>query len=118
MGMFRKSCSTYVPCNKEAPPPPAPDPTRFKLSEYLIFGQYLLVRVVYPNCTNFEGHKIMLYKGVSIEELTQAKILDPHFQNIKFAPIARFTPTKEGWLLARQLCTLLLVNETVEEKFK
>lgn len=92
-------------CNctcKSTPKLPNPDPRNYKVKKSLKVGKFLVVMVHYPDCTNYEGLKIMLYKDVSVEELIDQKTLDHHFaENKKFhSPIARFEPTREGWLMA------------------
>ena len=83
---------------------PNPDPKRFEILTHLslVCGLYLVVRIRYEGCTTFEGEKILVYRGVSFENLKCQGSLDPHFsENTKFhSPIARFVPTTEGWDMA------------------
>lgn len=60
----------------------------------------------YPNCTNYEGLKIMVYDGEIKGYIMNAKILDPHFCDHKecISPVARFEPTKRGWEMAINFC--------------
>lgn len=55
---------------------------------------YLLVKIHYNECKNFEGNKILLFKNLSIEELLSMNDIDPHFSNKNGnkSPIARFEP--------------------------
>lgn len=78
---------------------PNPNPLRFSIKTGLMYGNYTLVKVNYPDCTNYEGNKILLYKGVDLKTLKKQKYLDPHFSNNEnfFSPIARFEPTEFGW---------------------
>jgi len=63
---------------------------------------FLIAEVQYPNCTNFEGKKILVFKGMTIRELATLDELDPHFyEDSKL--IARFVPTCEGMSMARSL---------------
>ena len=50
--------------------------------------------------------EILVFKNVDLEDLMNQKKIDPHFSENKkyFSPIARFTPTEEGWNLAVVLC--------------
>ncbi len=84
---------------------PNPDPKNFEIVRSERHGSFLLVEVIYPDCTNYEGRKILLYEGVTLERLMDQGSIDPHFsENPNFAsPIARFVPTEEGWDMARQV---------------
>jgi hypothetical protein len=106
MGMFpKKSCIS----SPYAVPDSAPNPDNFKLVREwvttrdwssLVKDLRLVVEVHYPDAKNFEGRKVMVYAGVSsfaaIVEKNLGR-LDPHFADHKYAPIARFPPTQEGW---------------------
>lgn len=61
------------------------------------------VKVKYPNATNYEGNKVLVYEQVSPATLYDTTHLDPHFSEEGLAPIARFEPTKKGWRLAQDL---------------
>lgn len=104
MGFKLFSSSTYDSDIKN----PNPNPENFQILKSKIIGRYILLSVNYPDCTNFEGDKILLYKDVNINTLLEQKSLDPHFSNntLLHSPIARFKPTKEGWELAEKLCYL------------
>lgn len=80
-------------------PLPNPKPDNFKLGYVKQKGNYLIALVEYPDCTNFEGVKLMVFCGLTHEELLAVKTLDPHFSDkvSKFSPIARFRPTVAGW---------------------
>ena len=97
---FYKSCSVYP---AQTPGAPNPDPARFKILRVQEFPGYITVaKVHYPDARNYEGVKIMVYRGVTIEQLQQAERLDPHFSPdpTELSPTARFEPTEEGWLSA------------------
>ena len=76
---------------------PNPDPSNFILKKHTELGQYLVVWVNYPDCTNYEGNKILVFKGVSAAQIVKRKKIDPHFTTGTQAPIARFEPTQRGW---------------------
>jgi hypothetical protein len=82
---------------------PNPDPKNFRIRRSEQIGRMLLIEVNYPDCTNYEGNKILLYKDVTMDQLERQGSIDPHFsENVKFAsPIARFVPTEEGWMWAK-----------------
>jgi hypothetical protein len=68
-------------------------------------GRYLLVQVRYPDCTNYEGNKILLYENCTVNQLVAQGSLDPHFsENTDYhTPVARFAPTNEWWGRAKKM---------------
>jgi hypothetical protein len=97
MGVWKPgfaSCSN----NAEAP---APNPKNFKIlnTTHRPRGQVLVVE--YPDCTNYEGRKVLVYK--TSDFLDTKKELDPHFQKGKLSPFARFEPTPAGIAAAIKL---------------
>lgn len=80
-----------------------PDPLNYKILSSFESGDYLILEIKYLNCTNYEGKKILVYKGVTLLELFNQKYLDPHFSNSEIYkhPIARFVPTDEGLAMAK-----------------
>lgn len=88
------------------PAPTDPDPKTFKIETIEMVGNYTIAVITYPNCTNFEGRKVLVYAGDAIEKLNNARELDPHFLNSGLSPIARFQPTEQGISMARALCGL------------
>lgn len=85
-----------------------PDPKNFVIEKAERIGKYVIVLLSYPDCTNFEGKKILVYRDVTLAKVRKAKSLDPHFCSSKrhISPIARFVPTDEGWELASKFCML------------
>lgn len=83
-------------------PLPNPDPNNWKLKRQYELGEWLVVEILYPDCTNYEGRKILVYRGVSLGELIDQRTIDPHFSDNKdfHSPIARFVPTVTGWDMA------------------
>jgi hypothetical protein len=125
MGMFKKSSGSIYEANKgdcliKLCPPvkdtklPNPNPENFKIIASLCCEDFLIVRVNYPDCTNFEGDKILVYQGdITAEDLAKRKTLDPHFHdNPKHpSPIARFEPTEEGWRMAKIFVLAMSIPE-------
>jgi hypothetical protein len=77
-----------------------PDPSRFTILDWAVSGSILVVKVKYPDAKNYEGIKIMVYKGFHDTEALRRAVsnrLDPHFSQSGVSPIARFEPTDEGW---------------------
>jgi hypothetical protein len=85
---------------------PNPQPHRYKILKALRVRNYLIVKIKYLDCTNYEGVKILVYQGIRLADLKKQKLIDPHFsENKKYnSPIARFEPTEKGWRLALKLC--------------
>ena len=84
-------------------PAPNPDPSRWVLIEKLQYTNAYVLKVKYKDCTNFEGIKIMVYKG----QYRHKEYLDPHFQELTKGPIARFEPSREGYEMAIKLAKSL-----------
>ena len=86
-----------------------PNPQRFEILRVAKQGTFLIVEVRYPDCTNYEGRKILLFKGNMTEaKLRRLESLDPHFTNNSqvAAPVARFEPTPNGWDMAIRLASV------------
>lgn len=106
MGIYLgRSRSTYERCDKPSKQtnPRNPDPHKYEIIDSISINNFLIVIIKYPNCTNYEGKKILVYRNCTIEQLkNQAEGIDPHFCRKKYpkSPIARFEPTKEGAKMA------------------
>lgn len=80
-----------------------PDPANWKIIEAKEHGKYLVLKIKYPDCTNYEGNKILVFEGARLIDVVNQKKIDPHFfpTNSQFkSPIARFEPTDRGWKMA------------------
>lgn len=90
--------------------PGMPDPKRFVVEETLQVGRFLIAQVQYPDATNFEGRKIMVFRDVDATALWDQAALDPHFCDSPdhLAPIVRFIPTTEGFNMAMTFCRALM----------
>lgn len=87
--------------------PGTPDAERFHVVRAEPVGGNLVVEVEYPNCAKcaYEGHKVMVFLGVTLQEAIRWRVIDPHFRppsarGFKEAPspAARFPATTEGWV--------------------
>lgn len=113
MGMFSKSCNSYgsscasfgsrKSCLGSAVFAPAPNPLKWELLEKFAYDHGYVLIVKYPDCTNFEGVKCMVYEGW----FSSSDVLDPHFQEDSKGPIARFKPDAEGIAMAKRLAQSL-----------
>lgn len=83
-----------------------PDPANYHVLRMAEVGPFLLIELQYLDCTNYEGKKILVFRGVTPVQLMNQRLIDPHFSNSdKYAsPIARFVPTDEGWEMAEKFC--------------
>jgi len=86
-----------------------PDPNNYTIIESFEDNGYLLIKIKYLDCTNYEGNKVLLFKNCTLDELINQKTIDPHFsENNEYkSPIARFTPTENGWNNALLLISLM-----------
>ncbi len=95
-----KSCgSGYVPTG----PAPNPNPSRWTLLNVDQFDHGYVLTVRYHDCTNWEGVKVMVYRGKYVHQGQ----LDPHFTSSPDSPVARFKPDVEGLTWARSLAKSL-----------
>jgi hypothetical protein len=106
IGISKCSCGSAY---NNTPELPNPDPSNFNIAKIEQVGAYVLVKINYPDCTNFEGWKILLLRG-SEHEVRELRKIDPHFCDKCDGPwlVARFEPTMEGWTLARRLADTLI----------
>jgi hypothetical protein len=91
----------------DAPTTGNPDPRKFTILKSQQYGpHFCVIKIQYPNCTNYEGVKILVFKELLAHVLT-SEMIDPHFmENSKRpSPIARFQPTDEGWADALSYCS-------------
>lgn len=105
MGMFRKNCCLYsTNTTIEAT---APNPREFSILESFQVGTTVVTWIKYPNCTNYEGNKVVVFKNTTIKNLERRKEIDPHFSSEVNSPFARFEPTLNGLKAAITLAELL-----------
>jgi hypothetical protein len=104
---------------------PNPNPMNYQILKSEQVGHALVVMIQYPDCTNFEGKKICVFR-CTLEQLMDQKAIDPHFcddgtQTVPFidddevsviCPYARFKPTKYGWEMAMVIANK--INEDYE----
>lgn len=102
---------TYKPVSGNSVPEiklPNPDPSNYRILQNEKIGDFLILMVNYPDCKNYEGNKILVFQYVTLSELTDQKLIDPHFSSnpLMYSPIARFEPSKKGWEMATKFCSL------------
>jgi len=81
---------------------PNPDPRNFKILKIVECGNYVILKLKYPDCTNYEGQKLIVFKDTLINVVNCHEI-DPHFSK-GGTIVARLVPTDEGWAMAEALC--------------
>lgn len=83
-----------------------PDPSNYTILKSKKVGRFLVVKIHYPDCNNYEGKKILVFENISVRTLKNQKHLDPHFCDhiSHISPIARFVPSDNGWKYALQFC--------------
>ena len=88
---------------------PNPNPFNWIINRSYQEGRFLFIDITYPDCTNYEGRKIMLYEDATIVDLRRQKCIDPHFSSNKrsYTPIDRFEPTEYGWKMGQDLIKII-----------
>jgi hypothetical protein len=114
MGLFKKvSTCQHDACNETSVKSNKrivqgdnnPDPYNFSIQKYLSIGRFVIAKINYPNCTNYEGNKILIFENLDVKTLLKQHHIDPHFCNTGCtSPIARFKPTDDGWNMAVIFC--------------
>jgi hypothetical protein len=113
MGLGKASYSSYdkpkVETVEKSIVPPNPNPKNFIILSSVSINGNLAVMVIYPDCTTYEGKKVLVYENCGLGQLLKQKSVDPHFsENEEFiSPFARFEPTKKGWKAALNLAEFL-----------
>lgn len=90
---------------------PNPDPSRYEIIQRVEEGIFTILLVRYLDCTNYDGKKILVYRGMAGRCLNGTQRLDPHFAERGASPIARFIPTSEGWHMAKLFCLVAQPQE-------
>jgi hypothetical protein len=99
------------------PAPTDPDPKKFIIKELTQIGHYVIAKVNYPNCTTFDGNKILVFEHATTNGVRVMSIIDPHFTERRSSPIARFSATERGELLAKRFCETATKIIDLEETF-
>lgn len=80
-----------------------PNPKNYKIIKAEEVNGNLVIMINYPDCTNYEGNKILVYRHTRLTTIVNMVDIDPHFSENKLGPIARFEPTQLGWIMAIRL---------------
>ncbi len=82
-----------------------PNPKVFVIENTEQVGKYVVAKICYPNCKNYEGRKILVFENIKEEKIYSLKVIDPHFcDGDHISPMARFEPTEKGWKHAITFC--------------
>lgn len=82
-----------------------PQPDKWEYIQHYVAGEYIALELKYIGCTNYEGRKILVCRCKERDFMFKKPNIDPHFcdkPNNTIHPIARFEPTKSGWLDAKE----------------
>jgi len=78
-----------------------PNSYRWKILREKIVDGMIVVEIRYLDCHNYSGKKILVYHDYKkFQELKSKGVLDPHFLETAYSPMARFEPTDKGWKMA------------------
>lgn len=104
--IYHMGCNFLFSGSRETP---NPDPKNYKILKWIPVGDMLIIMVEYPDSTNYEGKKVLVFKDIDYIELTKQKFIDPHFSDKTDGvyPIARFEPTKRGFKWAEKFCRII-----------
>jgi len=80
--------------------PGDPNPYRFEIIDVHDCDGAIVAIVKYPDCTTYEGVKVLVYEDAAAFERVRGGPMDPHFLPGASSPLARFAPTLRGIELA------------------
>lgn len=99
----RSQCAVPTDTESRRAPLTNPNPRNFEILRHDQVAGWTVVEVCYPDATNYEGRKVMVFHSV-FSDIAALKSLDPHFcDDGHLAPFARFEPTERGWRAAQAL---------------
>lgn len=86
-----------------------PNPSNYTILSSKEKDGHLILMLSYPDCTNYEGKKILVFENCTLADIKKQRLIDPHFSTTKgyYSPIARFEPTPRGWRMAENLVDFL-----------
>lgn len=88
-----------------------PNPSSFIIKRHIEQYGHTIIWINYPNCKNYEGDKIILFKNTTFQQIEALTEIDPHFTELDtIKPFARFEPTKEGWKIVQLLLNHINLN--------
>lgn len=100
----------------------SPDHSKFEIIRTERNGKFLIVELKYLDYHNYDGHKIIVFEDLTLQQLLELKDIDPHFNDNRLGYkhtlkiVARFIPSIYGWYLARKMCHSVLLASYTEER--
>ena len=85
--------STATPTTETAP---NPNPYRFDIIKIQEFDRHTVAWIRYPDCSTFEGIKVLVFAGNCASKIQSSDRIDPHFTKDRPTLIARFRPDQAG----------------------
>lgn len=79
--------------------PPNPNPSNFVIERTWSMrknSKYLLAQIHYPDCTTYEGRKLIIFKNMTCKELKSSTKINPHFTE-EGKVFMRVIPTMNGF---------------------
>jgi hypothetical protein len=76
-----------------------PNSANYKIERAEVYNNNTVVQVRYPDCPDFNGKKILVFRGYQMVVLMNTNRLDPQF-SLTSNLIAQFLPTDDGWAMA------------------
>ncbi len=90
---FSDNCIPTIPTKV-----PFPNPHKFDIKAVRSIDSMLVCWINYPDSKTFYGNKVLVFDGMTEQELRQRKEIDPHFLlRYRCSPIARFPGDQQGW---------------------
>ena len=121
MGISPFHKSSMCSCSTPAKALPNPNPLNFIVEKSFKQGNWVMLLVYYPDCTTFEGRKILVFKDVPFKTLEKTPVMDPHFcdNSAHPSPLARFPANEDGWTSGKLFINLIVrdyAGQIPEEK--
>lgn len=107
--LFSDSSSCTSRFTKDTLTAPNPNPFNYYIRSIEQVKGNVVAQIVYPDCTTYEGMKIILFKNADVGKLKNLSAIDPHFLEDceEYKVFARFEPTQEGYNAAITLAFML-----------
>lgn len=96
---------------------PNPNPHNFEIICIDEVCGHSLVLLFYPDCTNYDGRKILFFRNIGNDIIKSMKSINPHFLKERgIYPFARFEPTEAGARAAEKLAMVLSIDNNPKNK--
>jgi hypothetical protein len=90
-----------------------PNPRRFAIKAATQIGRYVVAKIHYPDCTNYGGDKVCVFRDATAGQIESLSVIDPHFfeGDRPDVPVARFKPDDDGLRMAVTFCEMMTAIE-------